>query len=97
MKRKLKLFVAALLGFSTACSSVKQAPKQKDRQKDGDSVIVVGDPDAGESQPRIIVMYGVFSPQSDSLRRQRMERMMPDSLPPVVEEPREEDPHPDGK
>ena len=30
MNRKLKLALAALLGFSAACSSVKNAPKDKD-------------------------------------------------------------------
>ena len=56
MNRKLKLAAAALLGFSAACSSVKNTPSQS----------------AGESpapadttrveHPRVRVMYGVRVP-----------------------------------
>lgn len=67
MMRKLKYFFVTLLGFSTACSSVKQAPREKERQKDGDSTVVVGDPEASE-RPSIVVMYGVRRPVSDSMR-----------------------------
>ncbi len=32
MNKRVKLAIAALLGFSAACSSVKNAPKQGDEQ-----------------------------------------------------------------
>lgn len=93
MKRKWKLAVAALLGFSTACSTVRQAPKQpasKDQTKPrtADTTAIKARP----VPPRIVLMYGVRPPVSDSVRIRRMERQLPDSLPPVAEEPREEDP-----
>ena len=88
MNRKLKLALAALLGFSAACSSVKNAPKDKDETSD-----VKVEP--GPSNSRIVVMYGVRVP--DSIRIKRMERQHPDSLPPVAEQPREEAPTPSGK
>ena len=55
MNRKLKLALAALLGFSTACSTVKNAPKRGTNESETptDSVRVV---------PPIVVMYGVRTP-----------------------------------
>ena len=88
MNRKLKIALAALLGFSAACSSVKNAPKEKD----GASGVKV---ESGSSNPRIVVMYGVRV--SDSVRIKRMERQQPDSLPPVTEQPREEASTPSGE
>ena len=88
MNRKLKLALAALLGFSAACSSVKNAPKDKDETSD-----VKVEP--GPSNPRIVVMYGVRTPRRDSVRNERLKRLereRPDSLPPVAERPQEEDP-----
>ena len=88
MNRKLKLALAALLGFSAACSSVKNAPKDKDETSD-----VKVEP--GPSNPRIVVMYGVRTPRQDSVRNERLKRLereRPDSLPPVAERPQEEDP-----
>lgn len=63
MNKKLKLALAALLGFSTACSTVKNTPaggetgqeREAGAQEIGDSV----------SHPRIIVMYGVRYPGRD--------------------------------
>ncbi|WP_417014672.1 hypothetical protein [Alistipes sp.] len=92
--RKWKLAIAALLGFSTACSTVRQAPQQKPASQDetrpqpADTTQVKTRP----VPPRIVLMYGVRPPLSDSVRIRRMERQQPDSLPPVAEEPREEDP-----
>ena len=43
-------------------------------------------------QDALAALYGVRPPVSDSVRIRRMERQLPDSLPPVAEEPREEDP-----
>lgn len=60
MDRKLKLALAALLGFSAACSSVRNAPvrgtdaprREADTTKSGKRV----------PPPRIVVMYGVRPP-----------------------------------
>lgn len=86
--RKWKLALAALLGFSAACSSVKQAPKDTSGQKDADTTLV-----KELKQPaRIVLMYGVRPPRADSIRikrRQELERQRPDSLPPVAEQPDE--------
>lgn len=91
MNRKLKLALAALLGFSAACSSVKKAPREQGaKPQDADTVVVRG----YTGNPRIRVMYGVPSPAMDSIRRRRLERMeleRTDTLPPVAERPREED------
>jgi len=60
MNRKIKLAVAALLGFSAACSSVKNTPVKD-----------AGEPSASEFgvradtvHHRIMVMYGVRPPRS---------------------------------
>lgn len=98
MIRKLKLLIAAALGFSTACSSVKDAPRDTNRRDKDDSVIIGQPEHSAKERPEIIVMYGVRRPLSEAeYRQQRLERMLPDSLPPVAETPREEDPHPEGK
>ena len=63
MNKKLKLALAALLGFSAACSSVKNAPRQSETQgseqaeAEGDTLKL----------RRIIVMYGVRPPQGGSV------------------------------
>lgn len=91
MNRKIKLALAALLGFSAACTSVKNAPKEDARQpKDADTAVVKG---YSEFPRRVIVMYGVRTPRQDSTRAERLKRLeRPDTLPPVAERPREEDP-----
>lgn len=57
MNRKLKLALAALLGFSAACSTVKNAPSKGS-----------GDPEAMTDTTRIdhpfMVMYGVRIPDA---------------------------------
>ena len=55
MNRKLKLALAALMGFSAACSTVKNAPSKGsvDAEAASDTVSV--------ARP-IIVMYGVRPP-----------------------------------
>lgn len=91
MNRKVKLALTALLGFSAACSSVKQAPKDASQQKDADTTLVK----ESKYPARIVLMYGVRPPLSDSLRIKRqeaLERQRPDSLPPVAEQPEEPDP-----
>ncbi len=52
MINKIKLAIVALLGFSTACSSVKQTTKSKDDKTPSEEVT-----------PAIKVMYGVPSPR----------------------------------
>lgn len=84
MNKKLKLALAALLGFSTACTSVKNAPKESAEQQKQEA-----DTAQVKIPPRVVVMYGVRMPRQDSLRRQQLER--PDTLPPVAEQTREED------
>mgnify|MGYP005972227613 CR=1 FL=1 len=81
--RKLKFVLAALLGFSAACSSVKNAPKASDEKQQTDSVEM-------KAPPRIVAMYGVRSPQPQSIKR--MERMEQDSLAPVLERPADDMP-----
>jgi len=55
MNRKLKLALAALLGFSAACSTVKNAPSKGsgDTEAPADTVRIA---------PPVIVMYGVRIP-----------------------------------
>lgn len=80
MTRRLKLFLVTILGFSTACSSVKNAPKEKDRQGDGDSTAITGSPEPEEDAPRVIVMYGVRRPVVDSARLQ-LSQPLPEESP----------------
>ena len=100
MNRNLKLALAALLGFSAACTSVKNAPKEDTAKTQGaDTTAVKGYP---EFPRRVVVMYGVRTPhpvqsvpRQDSVRNERLKRLereRPDSLPPVAERPQEEDP-----
>lgn len=53
MDKRMKLALLALLGFSTACSTVKSGSKSKDGQE------------AQIEQPTTIVMYGVRPPVQD--------------------------------
>ena len=60
MNRNLKLALAALLGFSAACTSVKNAPKEDTAKTQGaDTTAVKGYP---EFPRRVVVMYGVRPP-----------------------------------
>ena len=98
IKRKLKLALAALLGFSAACSTVRQSPagtpkpaadaaqSETSEQQPADTAGMKAQPE----RPRVVLMYGV-RPPLDSLRNQRFEQQRPDSLPPVAESPVEED------
>ena len=53
--KSCKLALVALLGFSTACSTVKEAPKsEKEKGKKAETV------------PSIVVMYGVRRPVQPS-------------------------------
>ena len=63
MNKKLKLALAALLGFSTACSTVKNAPAkgaEEQKQETGSQEIQ----DSVKVPPRIVVMYGVRPPRT---------------------------------
>lgn len=73
MNRKLKLALAALLGFSAACSSVKNAPAKGGEEPQADTTVVRG---YGSGEHRVIVMYGVRRP-----RPQQPAQIDPDSLP----------------
>lgn len=73
MNRKLKLALAALLGFSAACSSVKNAPAKGDGEPQGDTTVVRG---YGSGEHRVIVMYGVRRPLP-----QQPAQIAPDSMP----------------
>lgn len=83
MEHKLRYILAALLGFSTACSTVKNAPKQGEEKITADSV-------AEAERPRLKVMYGPPAPRSPHIVR--MERLTPDSLGPVLEQPADDMP-----
>lgn len=61
MNKRVKLAIAALLGFSAACSSVKNAPKQGEEQN---TPVETVEPDG---PARIVVMYGVRPPVSPSV------------------------------
>lgn len=58
MDKKVKLALLALLGFSTACSTVKSGSKSKDRE-----ITEI-------EQPRTVVMYGVRPPVDKELEIQ---------------------------
>ena len=81
--------LAALLGFSTACSTVRQAPREAEsgQRSEADTTQVRVE---REVPPRIVLMYGVRPPLSDSARMKRVARQRPDSLPPVAEQPEDE-------
>ncbi len=76
MDRKLKLAIVALLGLSTACSSVKDAPKKS--KKDKTETI----------DNRMVVMYGVRPPKAEVKKDAPKERISED-LDPVVEDTQE--------
>lgn len=53
MTQKIKLAIMALLGFSTACSTVKSNSGSQPKDK----------PQSEQQQPHIVVMYGVRPPK----------------------------------
>lgn len=83
MTKKLKLALVALLGFSAACSSVKNAPSKSEGAREDTSAV----PEYRENVP-IRVMYGVPIPRRDSMRRARTERLP--EVDPVVEQPQQD-------
>lgn len=64
MTRRFKWAVAALLGFSAACSSVRHTTG---KTESGDAEPASADtmvlPVSGIERPRIVVMYGVRAPR----------------------------------
>lgn len=79
MDKRLKLALVALLGLSTACSSVKNSPKKAKKDK------------TEKVDPRVVVMYGVRPPKAEAPKKEevRKERIAED-LEPVVEDTQEE-------
>ncbi len=57
MMRKIKIAVVALLGFSTACSTVKSNTGTTVKEKDE------------QTERRVIVMYGVRPPKGTVVNR----------------------------
>ncbi|WP_300870195.1 hypothetical protein [uncultured Alistipes sp.] len=66
MNRKWKLALAALLGFSTACSTVKNAPR-RDAAEGGERI-------EQRDSLRIMVMYGVPTPRPERLDAQQQQQ-----------------------
>lgn len=75
MTKKLKLALVALLGFSAACSSVKNAPSKSDGAAEGVTV-------SPDDRPAIRVMYGVPAP------RKQLRPAESSQMDPVAEQPR---------
>lgn len=59
MNRKIKFALAALLGFSAACSPVKHTPVKGSGEEE-----VSGTGVQADTVRRIVVMYGVPAPRS---------------------------------
>ena len=85
MNKRVKLAVAALLGFSAACSSVKNAPKQGEEQN---IPVETVEPD-GPS--RIVVMYGVRPPVAPAAGDAAVRSTEGAALDPVAEAPQTSD------
>ena len=86
MNKKLKLALATLLGFSAACSTVKNAPAKGEGEQQQEA----GAPEVRDSvaPPRVMVMYGVRPPGQKTLDEQ---------LDPVAEKPADDTPYMDTK
>lgn len=64
MSKKMKLALLALLGFSTACSTVKsgaKADKNSDQVNEETSTVQI-EGEAADERPQIRVLYGVRPP-----------------------------------
>lgn len=68
--KNIKLAIIALLGFSTACSTVKEGTKSK--KEDSDKI---------EAAPSLIVMYGVRRPVEASGEVKKVETPSTDKAP----------------
>lgn len=99
MNKKLKLALAALLGFSAACSTVKNAPARGEggQQQEADA------PEVRDSvaPPRVIVMYGVRPPGQRTigvpLKESPVGSAEDEQLDPVAEKPADDTPFMDTK
>ena len=101
MNRNLKLALAALLGFSAACTSVKNAPKEDTaKSQDADTTVVKG---YSEFPRRVVVMYGVRPPGQAGpatgvhIPDAKVQSAEPEELDPVAEKPTEDTPVMDTK
>lgn len=94
MNKKLKLTLAALLGFSAACSTVKNTPAES---KGGESKQEAGSAQGSDSiPPRVMLMYGVRAPQPLKSETMPLDQM-DEQLDPVAERPVEDTPAMDAK
>lgn len=99
MNKKLKLAFAALLGFSAACSTVKNAPARGEGvpQQEADA------PEIRDSvaPPRVMVMYGVRPPGRKTigvpLKESTVGPAEDEQLDPVAEKPADDTPYMDTK
>lgn len=94
MNRKFKLTLAALLGFSAACSTVKNAPVRSRGDEPGQQA----DSQPGDTvkvPPRVVLMYGVPMPKTPRDAKPLTE--MDEQLDPVAEKPVEDTPYMDTK
>lgn len=81
MSKRFKWAILALLGFSTACSTVKNTAKgNSERAERADSTAV-----EGSERPQIIVMYGVRPPAQTPLDKRPMEQVERSQSPTVPE------------
>ncbi|MDE6624339.1 MAG: hypothetical protein K2K30_08145 [Alistipes sp.] len=83
MNRKLKLAAAALLGFSAACSSVKNAPSRSESEAPAPDTMQL-------EHPRVRVMYGVRVPGIAPAPLQDSVKIADEKPDPVAERPEEE-------
>lgn len=80
--RRLNYLIAALLGFSTACSTARQVPRDRGTESGDTERASVCEADSLEVPPRIVVMYGPPRPRlSEGPSMKRMAEEQPDSLP----------------
>ena len=91
MDKKVKLALLALLGFSTACSTVRSGSKSREREP------------AEVERPTTIVMYGVRPPGQAGpatgvhIPAAKVQSAAPEALAPVAEKPTEDTPVMDTK
>ena len=90
MNKKLKLALATLLGFSAACSTVRNAPAKGEGEQQQEA----GAPEVRDSvaPPRVMVMYGVRPPGQKTVGPAEDEQ-----LDPVAERPADDTPYMDTK
>lgn len=99
MNKKLKLALATLLGFSAACSTVRNAPAKGE----GEQRQEAGAPEVRDSvaPPRVMVMYGVRPPGQKTIGEPLKESAVgpaeDEQLDPVAEKPADDTPYMDTK